>query len=158
MVSVNYIDVLSACFIKGVCCKLTYLAAILDAMMDFRISDYQRPLYRLVMDYWSPKLWCRHQIITLTIMKHTDLCNSKGIFAILDSVLKMNLLQITDILRYSVPYSCCHILPITVVTYYVSILLETGMHFSVRLPVWRSFWTPLWILGYMITKWQFTWS
>ena len=27
------IDVLSACFMKGVCCKLTYPAAILDAMV-----------------------------------------------------------------------------------------------------------------------------
>ena len=73
MATVNYIDVLSTCFIKGVCCKLTNLAAILDAMIDFRISDYQRTIYRVVMDYCSPKLWCRHQIITLIIMKHTDL-------------------------------------------------------------------------------------
>ena len=154
MAAVNYIDVLWACFVKGVCCKLTYLVAILDAMMDFRISDYQRTIYRVVMDYWSPKLWCRHQIITLIIMTHTYLCNSKAIAAILESVLKMNPLQISDILRYLVPYFYCHILPITV----VSISLEIGMHFSVRLPVWRSFWTPWWILGYMITSWQFTWS
>ena len=50
MAAVNYIDVLSACFIKVVCCKLTYLAAILDAMMDLRISDFQRTNL-IVMDY-----------------------------------------------------------------------------------------------------------
>ena len=51
MAAINYIDVLSTCFIKGVCYKLTNLAAILDAMMDFRISDYQRTIYLVVMDY-----------------------------------------------------------------------------------------------------------
>ena len=51
MAAVNYIDVLLACFIKGVCCKFTNLVAILDAMMDFRISDYQRTIYQVVMDY-----------------------------------------------------------------------------------------------------------
>ena len=51
MAAVNYNDVLSACLIKSVCCKLTYLVAILDAMMDFRISDYQRTIYLVVMDY-----------------------------------------------------------------------------------------------------------
>ena len=69
-------------------------------------------------------------------MKHTELYNSKAIAAILDYVLKMNPLQISDILKYLIPYFCCHILPITIVTY-VSILLEIGMQFSVRLPVWR---------------------
>ena len=51
MAAVNYIDILPACFIKCICCKLTYLAAILDAVMDFWISDYQRSIYRVVIDY-----------------------------------------------------------------------------------------------------------
>ena len=33
MAAVNDIDVLSACFMKDVCCKLTYPAAIMDAMV-----------------------------------------------------------------------------------------------------------------------------
>ena len=53
MAAINYIE--SARFINGICCKLTYLAAILDATMDipvdFRLSDYQGTIYMVLMDY-----------------------------------------------------------------------------------------------------------
>ena len=42
MAAVNDIDVLSACFIKGVCCKLTYHFGCHGAWI------------LVVMDYWSP--------------------------------------------------------------------------------------------------------
>ena len=41
--------------------------------------------------------------------------------AILDSIMKITPLQISDFLKFSVHYICCHIQPITVVTYYVAI-------------------------------------
>ena len=36
-------------------CKITCLAAILDAMMDFRLSDYQVKIYLVFMDSLTPK-------------------------------------------------------------------------------------------------------
>ena len=36
--------------------------------------------------------------------------------------MKITPLQISDFLKFSVHYLCCHIQPITVVTYYVAIL------------------------------------
>ena len=50
--------------------------------------------------------------------------------AILDSIMKITPLQISDFLKFSVHYLCCHIQPITVVTYYVAILSKIVMHFG----------------------------
>ena len=107
--------------------------------MDFRISDYQGTIY--LIKYIDPPNCGVDTKITTLIWKILIYSHSKAMvtICILDSIVKITPLQISDFLRFSVHYFCCHIQPITVVTYYVAILSKIVMHFGAILPDWWQF-------------------
>ena len=107
--------------------------------MDFRISDYQGTIYLII--YIDPPNCGVDTKITTLIWKILIYSHSKAMatICILDSIVKITPLQISDFLRFSVHYIWCHIQPITVVTYDVAILSKILMHFGAILPVWWPF-------------------
>ena len=87
------------CYFPGwnaLCCKQTYLAAILDVMITFRLSDYQMTIYPVLMDSLTPKTMVKTPNLQLYNEQWLIYCNFKAMAAILDAILKITPFWLPD--------------------------------------------------------------